>query len=348
MNGRALLLAATLLLGCAGPEARLQPPPAPAPDLAQPPAPPSDPAPAAADAGLPLAAFVERVLAEYRRDPGPLALLPALSDDPRQAPGTQVFATRAGDWIAARTGELLAAAGGVEVWAPDAVERELRRANRSLAAVRRPADLLALLHRAQASYWCAARWRGSRSAAGCAAKCRCASTGGARASPTARWSRACSSRSPTPAAAPACSSCCARPARWRSDRAPAVRAVARRRAALGGARSGAAPGARRPRAPRRRHLRGARRSARRGRCPGHGDPAARRSARDAAAAVPRRRRHRRGRSRGCRTRDRPAPAARCRGVVAAGHRQRRPRRRPHDVRVPIDPMFTTDLDRRLQ
>jgi len=115
--------------------------------------PASPPPPAPADHGLGLEPFAAEVAAAWRRDPAPVAVLPAFSDDPLQPRGTQVFVTGAGDWVAERVlTSLRSVAADVEVWAPAAVEVELARSNRSLRDVRTAADAVALVARTDAGY----------------------------------------------------------------------------------------------------------------------------------------------------------------------------------------------------
>jgi hypothetical protein len=118
----------------------------------RPPARVTTPAPPA-EAGPDVAGFADDVAGAWRRNPGPVAVLPAFTDDPQHAPGTQVFATAAGDWLAARVLAALAdAQRGVEAWPPETVAAELLRSNRSLCDVRLTQDVVPLLARTAAGY----------------------------------------------------------------------------------------------------------------------------------------------------------------------------------------------------
>lgn len=114
------------------------------------PAPTAGAAPLAADCQ----AFAAQLVAAWRSDPTPVAVLPALSPDPRFARGTQVFATGAGDWLAEQVIAALRASdvSELEVWAPDAVVGEVSRCNRSLGDIRLSGDVPALLAQTDAGY----------------------------------------------------------------------------------------------------------------------------------------------------------------------------------------------------
>lgn len=151
-----LVVLGSLLAGCAGTE-RARESPAGGDrggGLLPPVVVPPERAPAVTgDTGLQLDAFAAAVVAAWRRDPAPIAILPAFSDDPLHPRGTQVFATGAGDWLAARVlAELQQAAPGIEAWAPETVVVQLARSNRSLRDVRATEDAVALLERTDAGY----------------------------------------------------------------------------------------------------------------------------------------------------------------------------------------------------
>lgn len=155
MAARLLVSASVLsvLSACAGPE-----PSATGPGRSTPPggvkeAPRSPASDAATDAALGLDAFAAAVAAAWRADPAPVAVLPAFSDDPQAPPGTQVFATAAGErWAAGVLAALVRAAPDVEVWTPETVVREVGRGNRSLRDVRAAEDAIGLVARTDAGY----------------------------------------------------------------------------------------------------------------------------------------------------------------------------------------------------
>ncbi len=103
--------------------------------------------------GIDVDAFAKDVVAAWRRNPLPIVVLPAFSDDPRYARGTQVFANGAGDWLAAQVLDALRAADPtLEVWAPEVAVVELLRSNRSLRDVRATQDVIALFTQTEAGY----------------------------------------------------------------------------------------------------------------------------------------------------------------------------------------------------
>ncbi|MEZ5962695.1 MAG: hypothetical protein R3F56_02500 [Planctomycetota bacterium] len=139
------------LVACAGPEApddRPRPPETSRPvgPVARQPRPETG-------RGLALEAFAKEVAAAWVRDPAPVAVLPAFSEDPQAPPNTQVFATAAGDvWAAQVLAALVRAEPGIEVWAPETVVLELERNNRSLCDVRAADDAMGLVARTAAGY----------------------------------------------------------------------------------------------------------------------------------------------------------------------------------------------------
>ncbi len=145
------LVMAALLAACGSP-AIDSPKPAPViPDPVRPQ--PQEEVAVDGDFDVDFAGFAARVASAQRADPGPVALFQACTDDPQHPPGTQVFATGAGDWAAARTIlALWAIDKDFELWAPAATAQELQRSNRSLADVRRPEDAVALAAQAEAGY----------------------------------------------------------------------------------------------------------------------------------------------------------------------------------------------------
>src|SRR5690606_4445093 len=131
---RMVVFAGARLSGACGsvePEVRPQPAARARPSEPSPP-----PAAVPVERALALDEFAAAVAAAWRRDPAPVAVLPAFTPDPLHPRGTRVFATDAGEWLAEKAiAALAAAAPDLEVWAPEAVVAELARANRSLRDV---------------------------------------------------------------------------------------------------------------------------------------------------------------------------------------------------------------------
>jgi len=146
-----VVFAGALLSGACGsvePEVRPQPAARARPSEPSPP-----PAAVPVERALALDEFAAAVAAAWRRDPAPVAVLPAFTPDPLHPRGTRVFATDAGEWLAEKAiAALAAAAPDLEVWAPEAVVAELARANRSLRDVHATDDVLPLLARTDAGY----------------------------------------------------------------------------------------------------------------------------------------------------------------------------------------------------
>lgn len=119
---------------------------------ANPPAPERTPA-QELDQTLGLDALATAIAGAWQKDPAPVAVLPAFSDDPLAPRATRVFATGAGDWLAERVlAALPRAAADLEVWAPETVVMELERNNRSLHDVHATEDAVALVARTDAGY----------------------------------------------------------------------------------------------------------------------------------------------------------------------------------------------------